>query len=62
MSQILTTLDDVLYYPILVIVLLVAGIYFTYRTRFIQGRWLTECIRVVMEKPEKKGPFLLSRH
>ena len=38
MSQILTTLDDVLYYPILVIVLLVAGIYFTYRTRFIQGR------------------------
>jgi AGCS family alanine or glycine:cation symporter len=55
MSQILTTLDDVLYYPILVIVLLVAGIYFTYRTRFIQGRWLTECIRVVMEKPEKEG-------
>ena len=60
MSQILTTMDDVLYYPILVIVLLAAGLFFTVRTRLIQFRWFRECIRVVMQKP-RKGPYLRSR-
>jgi AGCS family alanine or glycine:cation symporter len=55
MSQILTTLDDVLYYPILIIVLLVAGVYFTLRTGFVQFRWFGQSIKVVMEKPEKEG-------
>lgn len=55
MSEFLTMLDDVMYYPILIIVLLVAGIYFTLRTRFIQGRYLKECIRVVMQKPTKEN-------
>ena len=48
-------MDDVLYYPILVIVLLAAGLFFTVRTRLIQFRWFRECIRVVMQKPSKEG-------
>ena len=55
MSQLLNTLDDVLYYPILIIVLIAAGLIFTVKTRLIQFRYFTECIRVVMEKPEKEG-------
>ncbi|WP_337384409.1 alanine:cation symporter family protein, partial [Acidaminococcus timonensis] len=55
MSQLLTTMDDVLYYPILIIVLLAAGLFFTVRTRLIQFRWFWECIRVVMQKPNKEG-------
>ncbi|MGM9517647.1 sodium:alanine symporter family protein [Acidaminococcus timonensis] len=55
MSQLLTTMDDVLYYPILIIVLLAAGLFFTFRTRLIQFRWFRECIRVVMQKPSKEG-------
>lgn len=55
MSQLLNTLDDVLYYPILIIVLVAAGLIFTVRTRLIQLRYLTECIHVVMQKPEKEG-------
>ena len=47
--------DDVLYYPILIIVLLAAGLYFTFTTGFVQFRWLRQSIRVIMEKPEKEG-------
>lgn len=52
--DLLNYLDDVMYYPILVIVLLIAGFYFTVKTRFIQLRMLRECIRVVLEKPKGK--------
>ena len=55
MSEFLLALDDVLYYPILIIVLLAAGLYFTFTTGFVQFRWLRQSIRVIMEKPEKEG-------
>ena len=55
MLKILDYLDDVLYYPILVVVLIAAGLYFTYKTRFLQMRLFRECLRVVMEKPAKEG-------
>src|SRR5574344_2368834 len=55
MLKILDYLDDVMYYPILVVVLVLAGLYFTYRTRFLQVRMIKECIRVLMEKPSKEG-------
>ena len=57
MSEFLLALDDVLYYPILIIVLLAAGLYFTFTTGFVQFRWLRQSIRVIMEKPEKEGFF-----
>lgn len=55
MMSIVSALDGVLYYPVLIIVLLAAGIYFTIRTRFIQLRMFKESIAVVTEKPTKEG-------
>lgn len=43
--------NDVLYSYILVILLVLGGIYFTFRTRFVQFRLLKEQIRCVTEKP-----------
>lgn len=53
--DILNYLDDVMYYPILVVVLVAAGFWFTWKTRLIQFRLFGECIRVVMEKPATEG-------
>ncbi len=44
-----------MYYPILVIVLVAAGLYFSFRTKFVQIRMFGESVRVVMEKPAKEG-------
>lgn len=43
--------NDVLYTYILVVLLVLGGIYFTIRTRFVQFRLLKEQIRCVTEKP-----------
>ena len=40
---------------VLIILLLTTGLYFTFRTRFVQFRMFLESIRVVGEKPEKAG-------
>ena len=48
-------LDDVMYYPILVVVLVVAGLYFTFRTKLMQVRLFPECLRVIKEQPSAKG-------
>ncbi|MDC7279011.1 MULTISPECIES: alanine/glycine:cation symporter family protein [Pseudobutyrivibrio] len=53
--DLLTKIDDVMYYPILIIVMGIAGLYFTFRTRFVQIRLLKEACRLVMEKPEDKA-------
>lgn len=54
-SNFLGPINGILYYPILIILLLAIGIYFTFRTNFLQIRLLKESINVVMEKPEEKG-------
>ncbi len=46
-----SSVNDALYSYILVIVLVLGGIYFTFRTRFVQFRLLQEQIRCVTEKP-----------
>ena len=59
----LTTIDnaikvaiDILYAPYVVpLILLLAGIYFTFRLRFVQLRLFAESIRVVKEKPTNLG-------
>jgi AGCS family alanine or glycine:cation symporter len=53
--NILDSIDSIFYYPILIIVLAAAGIYFTVRTRFIQGRHLIDCFSMVAEKPSDKS-------
>ena len=55
LTQFLVKIDDFLYYPVLIIVLLAAGIYFSCKTRCIQLRMFPESVRVVMEKPTKEG-------
>ena len=47
-----SSVNDALYSYILVIVLVLGGIYFTVRTRFVQFRLLKEQIRCVTEKPK----------
>ena len=55
-AQIINTLSDLLYTYILIILLLATGIYFTFRTKFVQFSMLREAIRVVMEpKDDENG-------
>lgn len=45
------SVDDVMYYPILIIVLAAAGLFFTFRTRFVQLRLFGTACRLIVEKP-----------
>ena len=54
-GSLISSLSSVLYYPILIIVLIVAGLYFSWKTKFVQIRLFQEAIRVISEKPEKEG-------
>ena len=51
MLAFLDALDGWLYYPVLIIVLLAAGIFFSFKTGFVQFRLFGEAIRVISEKP-----------
>ena len=52
MRELLSAVNGVLYYPILIIVLLACGFYFTFRTKFVQFSLFGEAFRVISEKPE----------
>ena len=43
----LNQLDSVMYYPILIIVMAIAGLYFTTKTRGVQIRLFGESIRIL---------------
>ncbi len=45
----LTQIDDVMYFPILIIVMSTAGLYFTIRTRGVQIRLFSESVRLLLE-------------
>ncbi len=53
--NILDRIDTVMYYPILIIILVAGGFYFTFRTRFVQIRKFGESCRLIMEKPQESG-------
>ena len=53
-GQILDKIDSVMYYPILIIVMSIAGIYFTALTKGVQIRLFPESIRLLTEPPEDK--------
>ncbi len=55
MLQILTAIDDFLYYPVLIIIMAIVGLYFTGKTRFVQIRQFRESCRLIMEKPADKA-------
>lgn len=53
LDSVMLAISDILYRPWFVPLLLLAGgLYFTIRTKFIQGRMLKEAIRVISEKPK----------
>ena len=54
-GSLISSLSGILYYPILIIVLIAAGLWFTFKTGFVQARLLGESVKVVMEKPSKEG-------
>ena len=51
----LDALDGWLYYPVLIIVLTAAGVYFSLRSRFAQVRLCLESVRIMGEKPEGRN-------
>lgn len=55
MTKILTEIDTYLYFPVLVLLLAAAGIYFTVRTRAVQIRMYGEAWKVLWEKPKEEG-------
>ena len=51
-TNILDRIDSVMYYPILIIVMALAGIYFTILTKAVQIRMFPESIRLLKEPPK----------
>ena len=49
-----TSVDDIMYFPILIIVLTAAGLFFTFRTRFVQIRLFGTACKLIVEKPASK--------
>ena len=53
--KLLDNIDSVMYYPVLIIVMAIVGVYFTVRTRGVQLRLFGEALRVIREKPDDKN-------
>nr|WP_072536985.1 alanine/glycine:cation symporter family protein [Anaerococcus mediterraneensis] len=45
-------INSILYYPILTLILIGVGLYFTYKTGLIQFRLFSDAIKVIKEKPD----------
>ena len=50
-SKFFEAIDTYMYYPVLIIILALGGLYFTVRTRFVQIRLFGESCRLIMDKP-----------
>ncbi len=53
--DLLNSIDSIMYYPVLIIVMAVSGIYFTILTKGVQIRLFRESCRLVMEPSHEKG-------
>lgn len=54
-EKLIPTINGYLYYPILIIILLASGLYFSFRSGFIQFRLFGDAFKVIVEKPEHDG-------
>ncbi len=54
-SKLIADISNFMYSNLLIILLIAVGLYFTFRTKFVQLRLLGESIRLVTEKKESKG-------
>ena len=52
-ERIVSLVNDIIWSPVLVVLLVGAGLYFTFRTRFVQVRRLKEMVRSLFAKREK---------
>ena len=50
----LNAVDDFLYYPVLIVVLIVAGLYFSFRSKFAQVRLAFDSVKLIAERPGNK--------
>ena len=46
--------DTYMYYPVLIIALALGGLFFTFRTRFVQIRRFADACKLIVEKPQGK--------
>ena len=53
--NILNLIDDLMYFPILIIVMAAAGLYFTARTRGVQVRLFVESVRLLLEPSDDEN-------
>ncbi len=53
-TDVLDKIDSFLYYPLLIVVMAIAGLYFTILTKGVQIRLFSESVRLLMERPEDK--------
>lgn len=51
-SNVISLINNFMYGKLLIILLLLGGIYFTFRTRFVQFRLMGRAFDSLMEKPE----------
>lgn len=51
----LNEIDNFMYYPVLIIVMAIAGLYFSIRTKGVQIRLFPESLRILFEKPEDES-------
>lgn len=54
-TDLLTRIDDIMYYPVLIIIMATAGLYFTVLTRAVQIRLLPESLKLLLEPPEDRS-------
>ena len=54
-EQLVNAVNDALYSYLLIVILVLGGLYFTFRTKFVQFRLLKEQFHAVMEKPDDNG-------
>lgn len=54
-SNLISSISDIMYSYLLIILLLAVGLYFTIRTKFVQLRMLKESVRLIMEKGNDKN-------
>ncbi len=55
LENLISPINDALYGYLLIILLILGGLYFSFKTRFIQIRSIPEQLRAVTEKPDKRG-------
>ena len=56
----LNIVNAILYYPILIIILIASGLYFTFKTGVIQISLFKNAFSVITETPKKRRSFIIS--